>query len=420
MSVTPTPARLLIAGGGIAGLALALASRNGKPILVERRVEFSEAGAGIQISPNGVHALEALGVREALEQVAGAPVEIRVHRGATGEILQRLPLGDWIAHRHGAPYLVAHRRDVQRVLLDALRGKTFSDSPTNAPHISNGRDVSKIIVPDKSRYPAGWNGRVVIEASQNLTIDHEPEFRCGSIDGAALVGADGIHSVVRQHLYPGYAPSFAGRIAARNVIPANLTGLSNEVTGVWLAPGTHVVHYPVRRGAEIAVVVITTEKVWPGAGWSAPASTGQMRRALAPFAPALRDALAMASDWRCWPLFEAPRLPRFAKGLIALIGDAAHPILPFLAQGGSLALEDAVTLAAAIDTFHGDRARAFVHWEKARRKRTHGIANAARRNGWIYHLDGLAARGRDAALRHMSPERIMAGYDWIYGWRPEA
>ena len=394
---------MLIVGGGIAGLglSLALARRGIGSRIIERRATFSEAGAGIQISPNGVRALEDLGIRAALEPLCGRPQAIHVH-GANGSLLQRLPLGAWIEARHGAPYLVAHRRDLQAALLDAVRRQTSIE-------ISTGFEVAG--------FATAGDG-VTLTSSIGSTVT-----------GRALVGADGVFSCIRAHLHAGFAPRFAGRTAARAILDTNAVAglLDPAVTGVWLARDSHVVHYPVRGGREIAVVMIRTE-TWADSGaeigWSAPLERAALAAALEPFAPRLQQALATAQDWRRWALFEAPPLPAaglgsaIGMGRVTQIGDAAHPILPFLAQGGALALEDAVTLANALATHGDDVAAAFRAHERLRWPRTIAIARAAKRNGWIYHLGGFAARGRDTALRHLPPERIMAGYDWIYGWRP--
>jgi salicylate hydroxylase len=183
-----------------------------------------------------------------------------------------------------------------------------------------------------------------------------------------------------------------------------------------MAPDAHVVHYPVRGGDAIAVVVILDED-WQEEDWSAPVETAKLRDGLARFAPALRTALSAAKDWRRWALFDCEPLDTWSQGRVTLLGDAAHPLLPFLAQGGSLALEDAVTLASALAGAGEDIAGALAAYEQARRARTARVMAAARRNGRAYHLSGVAALARNAALRAVPPKRIMAGYDWIYGWR---
>ncbi len=374
---------ILIAGGGIAGLAtaLALARQTPQPVTVlERRTEFSEAGAGIQLSPNAVHVLRRLGIADRLAPHVGVPSSIIVRDGASGRVLQRLPLGDWIAQRHGAPYWVAHRRDLQAALLDACREQSSIDL------------------------------RVGVEATER----HVAEI---GARGGILVGADGVFSSVRARLH-SRRPTFSGRTAARTIIQANAVhgDIDIAATGVWLSPGSHVVHYPVRQGREIAVVVIASED-WQEAGWSAPVTSAWLDAALSPFANAVRDLLGAGRDWRRWSLFEQPPLDQLAQGHVALAGDAAHPTLPFMAQGGCLALEDAVTLAHAVQS-KPDRAEALAAYSQARSTRTRRVVAAASRNGRIFHLTGLAARARNAAMRAIPPKRVMAGYDWVYGWKP--
>ncbi len=383
---------LLIAGGGIAGLAAALAlAAIGRPSrIVERRAEFSEAGAGIQISPNGVRVLQQLGVAESLAPYVGVPEAIVVRHGGSGRVLQRLPLGAWIAARHGAPYWVAHRRDLQAALLIACRASPLIEITTGAA-IASFAEV---------------DGRVAVRCADGTTVQ-----------GAALIGADGVFSVVRDVLAPGHAPVFSGRTAARTVIAADdvPAGIDKASTGVWLAPGAHVVHYPVRAGREIALVVVR-EEAWHEQQWSAPVTAEAVAAAMAPFAPELRSLVARGADWRRWALFECPPLPHWSRGSACVIGDAAHPTLPFFAQGGVMALEDAVSLAAAAKSADSIPS-AFALLGEHRGSRTTRIVEIARRNGRIFHLAGPLALARDLALRAIAGERVMELYDWVYGWR---
>jgi salicylate hydroxylase len=386
-------APVLIAGGGIGGLATAIAlAGHGIPSRVlEKRSEFSEAGAGIQLGPNGVKVLRRLGIDADLAPSVGRPREIRVYSGASGAGLTRLPLGDWIEARHGAPYWVAHRQDLQSALLAGARRS------------------------DLIQLMPGFD--VVRYSDQEATV--RAEARDGaSVDGRALVCADGVVSQLRAQIAPGARLRFAGKTAARTVLDAAGAHaiLDAGAIGVWMAPNAHVVHYPVRAGREIAVVVIIDEN-WQEEGWSAPADPAKLRAALAPFAPALRTALAPATDWRRWALFDCDPFATWKRGRVVLLGDAAHPLLPFLAQGGSLALEDAVTLADALGGVGDDIERALAAYEQARRAHTARVMATARRNGRVYHLSGIAALARNAVLRALSPERIMAGYDWVYGWK---
>jgi salicylate hydroxylase len=382
---------VLIAGGGIGGLATAIAlARHGiASRVLERRAQFSEAGAGIQLGPNGVRVLQRLGVEADLAPLVGRPRVIRVFSGGSGATLTRLPLGDWIEARHGAPYWVAHRQDLQSALLKVARRSDLIE-------LATGFDVARFAEAD---------GAVRAEAESGA-----------SVEGRALVCADGLFSRLRAQVSQGARLRFAGKTAARAVLEAAAAPLLDaEAVGVWMAPDAHVVHYPVRAGREIAVVVILDED-WQEEDWSAPADPVRLAQALAPFAPTLRNALASVRDWRRWALFDGEPLDTWSRGRATLLGDAAHPLLPFLALGGSLALEDAVTLAEALAEAGNEVEGALATYEQARRARTARVMAAARRNGRIYHLSGVAALARNAALRTLPPKRIMAGYDWVYGW----
>ncbi|MGD9801798.1 MAG: FAD-dependent monooxygenase [Hyphomicrobiaceae bacterium] len=389
----------LIAGGGIGGLATALAlARIGWPTIVaERRSEWSEAGAGIQLSPNGMRVLARLGVAAHLEPVAGRPREITVRDAATARVLQRLPLGDWIAERHGAPYWQVHRHDLQA----ALVAKASSEPLITIMH---GFEAASFVAE---------HGHVRLQARDDR-----------SLTGSLLVGADGVFSRIREQLFAPNAPRFSGRTAARTVVPAPAGPdariiLPSTATGVWLSPGAHVVHYPVRAGHEIAVVVVRSE-LWHATGWSEPVASEEIEAALLRVAPAFAEALGKGHTWRRWALFETEPLPHWSKGCVTLLGDAAHPTLPFLAQGGSLALEDAATLAACLVGLSNEAEipAALAAYATARTDRSRRVVAAARRNGTIFHLSGPAAIARNVAMRVMSGERVMAGYDWVYGWRP--
>lgn len=395
-----TPDRpVLIVGAGIGGLALALAlARRGIAChIVERRRELSEAGAGIQLSPNAVRVLANLGVTAALAPVAGTPAALVVRDGRAGTPLARLPLGAWIAQRHGAPYWVAHRRDLQAALQGAVGAEPLV------------------------RITLGCEVRFFERAGDTYAV-----AGCGSrrLHGAAIVGADGVFSRVRQQVHAPPAPRWTGLTAARTVLDAGAAAgaLDTTATNAWLAPGAHVVHYPVRAGREVAVVVIAPAAALDR-GWAVPAAGASVLADLAPFAPALRNALARADGWRRWALYELGPLARWSEGGVTLLGDAAHPTLPFLAQGGALALEDAAVLARclAAEVAGGGAgiARAFAAYDLARRSRTTRVVAAARRNGRVFHLGGLAARARNLALALAPPERLMTRWDWVYGWRPD-
>jgi salicylate hydroxylase len=396
MAMTPVAAmprgrRVLIAGGGIAGLATALAlARHGiASHVLERRRVFAEAGAGIQIGPNGTRILDLLGVGELLRPLASAPTAIEVMDGrGEGRLLATLPLGDRIAERHGSPYWVVRREDLH----GALQARVASEALVT---VTMGAAVARA------------------EASGTTIEATGAEGECWR--GEALVGADGAWSAVRAMIAGHVAPALMAKAGARTTLPIEQlpARMQRSVIGVWMLPGAHVVHYPVCAGAMLAVVVIAPDTA-AAPEWSRPAPASWIAGHAHAFPAMLRELLARATQWHLAPLVSGLSLPRFNDGRIALVGDAAHPILPFLAQGGVMALEDAVVLAQAMSATD-DAAAAFTAYSHARRGRTSRVAAASRRNGAIYHLQGLAAASRNAVLRAVPGERVMARYDWLYG-----
>ncbi len=382
----------LIAGGGIAGLAtaIALAKANIRSCILESRPAFSEVGAGIQIGPNGTRILRQLGVAERLATDAGKPRSIEVSDGRSGEVLSRLPLGAWIEQRHGAPYWTAHRADLHAALLATAR--TYSEI----------------------EFRLGFGVTAIEETEAGVCASTDDG---SSATGRFLIGADGVGSIVRGLAINDLPLVPAGRVAARSVIPigANDDAVTRQSVCLWLAPKAHVVHYPVRDGRELAVVVVLQDATLTE-GWGAAIETATVLGRLSGLAPRLLSLLDRANDWRQWTLLSAPRLPTWSAGRVVLAGDATGPFFPFLAQGGVMALEDAVTLARLVaDT--PDVAAAFGQFEAIRRPRRQRMIDTAARNGLIYHLDGPFAFARNLALRAMGGERVMAGYDWLYGHR---
>lgn len=386
---------VLIVGGGIGGLAcaLALARKGICSHVLERRAAFSEDGAGIQVGPNGVHILEQLGVAQSLALVAGVPEAIAVVEGGTGRHLQRLPLGSWIAGRHGAPYWVLHRADLHNALLT----KACADTHIT---ITTGFACDSLEV----------RGDDVVATAENGKSAH----------GRLAIGADGVWSTVRMFVDPAARPKAIGKLAMRTILDRSDTEghFSRDQIGVWLAPGRHVVHYPIRSGREIAVVVIGPE-IKSEAGWGRDISASTVMSCIEGYAGALRDFLSRGQDWRAWSLYEGEFLGRWSRGSVGLLGDAAHPILPFLAQGGVMALEDAVVLADLLAEAP-NVATALRQYEVERSQRVRKIMATARRNGQIYALDGPFALARNFGMMLIGGERIMAGYDWIYGWKPSS
>ena len=387
------PGNALIAGAGIGGIsaALMLSSMGWHCRVLERRLETSEAGAGIQIGPNGTRILHELGVAPALVATVGVPRSIRMRDGRSGELLSQLPLGDWIADRHGAPYWTAHRADLHAALADTLRN-------TADANITLGFEIARI------------------DLAADLVSVTSSDGRHAT--GDILIGADGFNSSVRRLTFGDFPLTSSGRTATRAVI-ANDNAVTQHLgqhVGIWLAPGAHVVHYPVRGGAEIALVVFTQDAARPQ-GWNTAIDARLILTKLTGLAPELLAIVERATTWRQWSLLTTPRLPAWSRDRTILLGDATQLILPFLAQGAVMALEDAEALGRAINSASEHQA-AFTAYDASRRTRKLRVQNAAARNGTIYHLSGAMAAARNLTLRVMPADRLMASYDWLYGYRP--
>jgi salicylate hydroxylase len=391
---------IVIAGAGIAGLSAALAlGRSGRPVLVlEKAPELTEVGAGIQLSPNASRHLQRWGVLERLQGAALQPRMVVIRRARDAAVLARLPLAD-AEQRWGAPYLVAHRADVQQALRAAV-----AEVPTIELRL--GVAVAGF---------AADQERVAIGAKHGLI-----RLR---FDGAALIGADGLWSDVRERLALAgdSPPKPARRTAWRATIPA--AELPEEFVApqinLWLGSRAHLVHYPVRGGADVNVVAIAADSAAARDGadfWNAQRDPAVLQQSFRRWHATARALLAATADWRTWPLFDRAPLEHWSVGRVTLAGDAAHPMLPFLAQGAAQAIEDAAALESALSA-SGDIPAAFAAYEQARRARAARIQKASRRQGDIYHMSEPAALARDIVMRVLGPRRMLARQDWIYDYR---
>jgi len=380
--------------------ALALATRGFRVVIVEKAERLEEIGAGLQLSPNASRILVDLGLTERLGSRAVTPQAISIMSARRGGELIRLPLGAAAEERAGAPYWVVHRADLQRALVTAVEdhpdielrlGATFEDAAAHA---------------------------------RGLSIVHRRGTSRSTDLASALIGADGIWSTVRQHLFPNVQPRFSGLIAWRGTLDA--TQLPKEYASrrvqLWMGPNAHLVAYPIAGGRQINVVAIVPG-TWNRPGWSTPGDPSEVMDAFPAtrWPGSARMMLGAVDSWRKWALFTLPDGVEWSKGAIALVGDAVHAMLPFAAQGAGMAIEDAAVLAEHLS---GDAtesaaniAAALKRYGRAREGRVRRVQRTARQQGRIYHLAGPFALARDLVIRALGPERMLARQDWIYSWR---
>ncbi len=378
---------ITVLGAGIAGLAAAcaLAQRGARVRVLEQARALTEVGAGLQVSPNGWRVMEALGLGPALEDVATASGAVVLRSHSAGREVLRMPLDG--RGRFG----LVHRADLLSVL------KTGAEAA--GVTIETGARVASVFL--------GRHGALLEMANGDR---RSVPF---------LVGADGLHSRLRAALIGAAEPAFTGQVAWRALVDAP-PGLAREAH-VFMGPGRHLVAYPLRDGRLLNLVAVEERRAWAAEGWHHAGEADALRRAFAGFGGPVPGWLARVETPMIWGLFRHPVAPRWWAPGVALVGDAAHPTLPFLAQGANMALEDAWTLAAALDS--GPDETVLPAWEAARAPRCRRIVEAATANARNYHLRGVTRVVAHALLRRVNrtaPGRALDRFDWLYGFDPTA
>ena len=388
---------IAVVGAGVAGLATALAcARAGHRVQVFEQVPvFAPVGAGIQLGPNATRVLHSLGLESALRAVAAFPSELQVRSGTDARLLGVLPLGDRALARYGAPYATLARADLHQLLLTALEAQSQASLYLGSPIDAAQQDSSAV----QFSTADGMVRRVEVMAA-----------------------ADGLWSTLRSQVLLDTPPTATGHVAYRALLPqADLPEkLRSAVVTAWLGPRFHAVTYPVRGGAWLnAVVVVHGVGDDAPDSWSQPASADAILAGMECAAPLLREGVQAMGAWQSWTLFDRPPLRSAAlmgAGRIALVGDAAHPMRPYLAQGAGMALEDSWRLASELTRSGANVAQSVHAYANARWQRNARVQAHAVRNGEWFHSTGLRATVRDAAMQTLGMHAL--DLPWLYGYRP--
>lgn len=388
--------RIAIAGAGIAGLttALALLQQGLQVDVFEQAPQLGELGAGLQISPNGSRVLLALGLGEALQACVSQARGKEIRMWNTGQRWKLFDLGDDCLARFGAPYWMVHRGDLHRVLRDAFEAR--SDRPVRL------------------------NARVVQARSTEAGVSFE--LSDGSQhSAAALLAADGVHSVLREQLLGEDKAQFTGLLAWRGLVPVARVSahLQAPVGTNWVGPGAHVITYPVRGGQLMNVVGIIEREGWRSESWTEPGTHAELLQDFGHWHADVRELMAAIEQPFKWALLGRAPQTGWAQGNMCLLGDAAHPTLPFLAQGANMALEDAAVMARCL-ALDGVPAQAFARFERLRWQRTADIVNRSRDNAQRFHNPQLSdpAQAQEYVSHEWEPEKVRRRYDWLFEYDP--
>jgi 2-polyprenyl-6-methoxyphenol hydroxylase-like FAD-dependent oxidoreductase len=385
--------RVLIAGAGIGGLTAALAAlRQGHEVEVyEQASELKEVGAGVQLSANGTRVLYALGVGEELKSLSCEATGKEIRLWNTGETWKLFDLGKVSIERYGFPYFTVYRPDLLDVLARAVRR-------LKADAIHLGRKCVGFKQTD---------GEVRLDLEDGTTAT-----------GDALIGADGVHSRIRQTLFGADKPQFSGIIAWRGIIPMErLPARMERRVGVnWVGPGGHVVHYPLRGGAVLNFVGALERTDWQIESWSARGTTEELAADYRGWHEDIQTLIRNIPVPHKWALMARPPMPRWTVGRVTLLGDACHSMVPFLAQGAVMAMEDGLMLARALTELGGDVASRLARYEEARRERTRRAVEGSADNIARFHNRALAdpVGARQYVEREWAGHNVASRYEWLF------
>jgi salicylate hydroxylase len=389
-AATPSALPIIIAGGGIGGLAAALTlARSGHTVkLFEQASEFSEIGAGLQLGPNANRLLRKWGVHEILEPDLVAPAELRMMDGVSDQVIGQIPLGKAFEERFGAPYYVAHRGDLHRALHTAC---------------SRRQEIS-------------LETQQAVERYEQSDTDVTVHLKSGDTHrAAALIGADGLWSKVRAQVLADGPPTFANHTTYRTLLtPDEMPDdASWNAATLWAGPNTHLVHYPI-SGRRHYNIVATVCSDWRNEGWNEPGDKDELLWHFRKGCDRVRRILDAGTSYRKWALADRTPVTRWTDGRVALLGDAAHAVLQYFAQGAAMALEDAECLAESLKTHDGDVAEALSSYAGTRQPRTAKLHQESRYLGGVYHARGIKRFFRNRIMRRQTPEQWYGRVGWVY------
>jgi salicylate hydroxylase len=388
--------KIVIAGAGIGGLcaALALAKRGFEVAVYEQNPQLGEVGAGLQLSPNAMHVLQALGIAEQIKAKAFRPQSAVMRHFQTGKTYFTVPLGDVATKKYGADYLHIHRADLHSVLHRACQEMHVT--------IYLGQAVQSYH-----------------QSQQNLSIQLE---NGESLEADVLIGADGIRSQVQASMLGQTPAQFTGQVAWRGVVAANKLpkGLIKPNANLWVGPGIHFVSYYLRGGDLVNFVAVQECDDWQKESWNEPGDISQLQQTFAGWHPEVTELLAATESCFLWALFDRQPLNQWVDQNVALMGDACHPMLPFLAQGAAMAIEDSYALAHCLAN-ENDTQTALKTYQANRLTRTSDIQFGARKNASLYHMSSPIEQAKLAVLSGLSSiglsDRLAANkLDSIYAY----